>query len=62
MWEENKDFLRAIDTYLSINRDNTSDIQILEQAWKRAFILTFNYDKQRTDEIVNLVCARLIEI
>lgn len=36
LWEENRDWLRAIDTYLEIRQEHYSDPNILIDAWERA--------------------------
>ena len=62
LWEENRDWLRAIDTYLEIKQEHYSDPNILIEAWERAVQLAMNYDKERVIEIVRTVGKRLRDI
>lgn len=62
LWEENRDWLKAIDTYLEIKREHFQDPSVLEEAWERAVHLALNYDKERCQDIVRIVGKRLREI
>lgn len=62
LWEENRNWTRAIETYLEIKRENYQDITLLEEAWERAVHLAINYDKSRCVEVVKIVGIRLREI
>jgi intraflagellar transport protein 172 len=62
LWEEARDWQRAIDTYLEIKREHFSDPDVLEGAWEKAAHLASNYDKDRYQEVVTIVCKRLCDI
>ena len=36
LWEESRDWLRAIDTYLEVRKEHYSDPNVLVDAWERA--------------------------
>mgnify|MGYP000140699940 FL=1 len=62
LWEQNRDFKKAIEAYLNITHDNCSDYDLLEEVWERAVQLAMSYDKENCQEIVMLVGQRLIRI
>lgn len=43
LWEENRDWTRAIDTYLEIKKEHFPDKNIAEDAWERAVELARTY-------------------
>ena len=59
MWEESKDYNRAIDTYLNINSTNLKEMDQLEAVWDRAVNLAMNYEKDRAQDVVAEVGKRL---
>lgn len=61
-WEQNRDFQRAIDAYLSITTEVTTDLDLLEEVWERAVQLSMTYDKERCQQIIMLVSQRLAQI
>lgn len=36
LWEENRDYIRAIDAYLDIKKEHFANHDILEEAWEKA--------------------------
>ena len=62
MWEDNRNFPKAIDGYLEITENHTSDKGFLEEVWERAANLAMNYDKDRVRDVVEIVGERLYNI
>eukprot|EP01015_Nassula_variabilis_P028178 TRINITY_DN5862_c0_g1_i3.p1 TRINITY_DN5862_c0_g1~~TRINITY_DN5862_c0_g1_i3.p1 ORF type:complete len:309 (-),score=94.27 TRINITY_DN5862_c0_g1_i3:62-988(-) len=62
LWEESRDWSRAIDTYLEIKKENFNDPNILQEAWERAVHIAMSHDKERCQEVIQIVCKRLREI
>lgn len=60
--EQNRDYIRAIDTYLSITQEMTNNYDFLEEVWEKAVQLAMGNDKERVQKIVELVGQRLIAI
>eukprot|EP01022_Parablepharisma_sp_SALTPOND_P020315 TRINITY_DN365_c0_g1_i1.p1 TRINITY_DN365_c0_g1~~TRINITY_DN365_c0_g1_i1.p1 ORF type:complete len:1766 (-),score=259.62 TRINITY_DN365_c0_g1_i1:1103-6400(-) len=59
MWEDSKDFSRAIDTYLQIDQSNYKDLDQLEAIWDRAVNLSIAYEKERAQDVIVEVGKRL---
>ena len=62
MWENSKDYIKAIDAYLDINEKHYSDIDIVIQAWEKAVNLAMTFDKDRAQDIITEVGQRLTSI
>lgn len=62
MWEESRDFERAIDGYLEITENHTNDHDFLEETWERAYTLAMSHDKDRLRDVVSIVGERLFNI
>lgn len=62
MFEESREWSRAIETYLEVKQEHFSDPEILEGAWEKAVNLAMSYDKERCQDVINIVCKRLREI
>ena len=62
MFEEARDWIRAIDTYLEVRKEHFQDFDILEGAWEKTVNLAMSYDKERWPDIINIVCKRLRDI
>ena len=62
MFEEGRDYGRAIDTYLEVKKEHFSDPEILEAAWEKAVNLAMSFDKERCQDVINIVCKRLRDI
>lgn len=62
LWEQNRDYVKAINAYLSITQDVTSDLDLLEEVWERAVQLAMTYDKERCQQIIMAVSQRLKSI
>ena len=62
MWEDNRDYSKAIDGYLEITKANCNDNRFLADVWERAANLAMNYDKERVRDIVEEVGRRLYDI
>ncbi|CAD8094928.1 unnamed protein product [Paramecium sonneborni] len=61
-WEEQRDYLKAIEIYLEVTPQNTQSEDVMTRAWERAIQIAANYDKDKYPRIVQIVCKRLIEI
>ncbi|CAG9326113.1 unnamed protein product [Blepharisma stoltei] len=57
--EQSRDYVKAINAYLSISQDVTNDFDLLEEVWERAVQLAMTYDKDRCQQIIMLVSQRL---
>jgi len=62
MFEEARDWTRAIDTYLEVRKEHFPDADILEGAWQKAATIAHAYDKERYLDIINIICKRLRDI
>ena len=60
--EQNRDFVRAIDTYISITQEMTNNYDMLEEVWERAVQLAMTHDKERLQQVVMLVGKRLVAL
>ena len=60
--EQNRDYIRAIDTYLSLTQEMTSDYDLLEEVWERAVQIAMVNDKERLQQIIMLVGKRLVAL
>jgi intraflagellar transport protein 172 len=60
--EKSRDYARAIDAYLSLTKEYTPDLNLLEQAWETAVKLAMNYVTERTNDVIGHVSKRLIDI
>jgi len=45
MWEESRDFAKAIDRYLEITEEHFTNKDTLEDIWNNAFNIAMNYEK-----------------
>jgi hypothetical protein len=43
LWEESRDYNKAIDTYLELEKHNTSNYDMLVECWERAVQLALNF-------------------
>lgn len=62
VWEENKNYSEAIDSYLKATTDTTQNLDMLEEAWEKATHLAMTYCPDRIPEVVRTVSERLISI
>ena len=60
--EQNRDFIRAIDTYLTITQEMTNNYDLLEEVWERAVQIAMTHDKERLQQIIMLVGKRLVAL
>lgn len=60
--QDNRDWNGAIDTYLEITEDHFQNHDDLEKAWDNAVRITLNYVKERSQEVLKIVCKRLRDI
>ncbi len=58
LYEDSKEFIRAIDTYLDINEEHFEDPDVLEQHWNKAVYLAMEYDKNRAPEVIHNVATK----
>jgi len=59
IYEETGNYSRAIDTYLSVNENSSSDPDRLEEVWENAVRLAMKHAQERYNEIVAVVASRL---
>mmetsp|Transcript_15284 Transcript_15284/g.25210 ORF Transcript_15284/g.25210 Transcript_15284/m.25210 type:complete len:1767 (+) Transcript_15284:218-5518(+) len=62
LWEESGEYSRAIDIYLRMTKEQTADLDYLEEKWENAVKLAMNHVPERIPEVVNIVSKRLIDI
>merc|ERR1719446_1440119 len=62
MYESQGEYLRAIDSYLRISPDHTSDLDYLEQVWETAVKLAMSHETSRIEEVMSIVSKKLISI
>lgn len=61
MWEESRDFNKAIDRYLEITENMFSADQ-LEEIWMQCFNLAMSYCKDRIQDVVLTIGTRMLKI
>ena len=62
MWEDSRDYQKAIDRYLEITEQHFTNPDHLEEIWMNAFNISMNYAKDRVQEVVPIVGQRLVNI
>lgn len=62
MWEESRDFAKAIDRYLEITEEHFPNKDTLEDIWNNAFNIAMNYEKGKVQEVVAVLGERLLNI
>ena len=62
LYEDSKEYIRAIDTYLDINEEHFQDVERLEDAWNRAVYLAMEHDKNRASEIIHSAAMKFKKI
>lgn len=62
LFEENKEWDRAIDTYLEINSTHINDPRELERIWDKSVQIASTYSRDRYQDVVKIICKRLTEI
>lgn len=62
MYEQQHDYSRAIDAYLTISKDDTNDLDYLEQVWETAVKLAMSHETHRIGEVMGIVSKKLIGI
>ena len=62
MWEDSRDYTKAIDGYLEITDTHSNDHDFLEETWERAYNLAMSHDKDRLRDVVDIVGERLFNI
>jgi intraflagellar transport protein 172 len=61
-FERQKEFSRAIDIYLKLSKNHTTNLDLLEEKWKRAVELTIKFVPDRLKEVGTAVAQKFIEI
>lgn len=61
-FEQNNDYARAIESYLSLGPQDTNNMDTLQQAWGQAASLAMSYQKHRMYDVIEQVSARLAEV
>ena len=62
LWEDNRDWEKALEVYLEITTDHFDNHGDLERIWDKAVQIAYNFVKNRYAEVVKIVCKRLREI
>jgi hypothetical protein len=62
MWEDSRDYQKAIDRYLEVTEQHIPNADHLEEIWMNAFNLAMTYAKDRVQEVVPIVGQRLMNI
>lgn len=62
MFVGNKQYSRAVDTYLKVGKEHTQEVEMLEQMWESAASICYEYVQPRLTEVVTTVARRLIEL
>jgi hypothetical protein len=61
-FERGNDYARAIDTYLDVSQQDSSNVDALAQCWQQAAGLAVMYQRHRAAEVVGLVASRLVAV
>jgi intraflagellar transport protein 172 len=61
-FEQQGDYVKAIELYLKLSGSHTDDSNQLEEKWKRAAELTVKYVPDRIQGVIATVCTKLLEI
>jgi len=62
MYESQHQYSRAIDTYLAMSKDDTNDLDFLEQGWETAVKLAMSHETHRISEVMGIVSTKLVGI
>lgn len=62
MWEDSRDYQKAIDRYLEITDQHITNQDNLEEIWMNTFNIAMTYAKDRVQEVVPIVGSRLMSI
>jgi hypothetical protein len=61
MWEESRDYHKAIDRYLEIT-EQMFPPESLEEIWNNCFNLAMDYAKDRVQDVVLVLGQRMLKI
>jgi len=61
MWEESRDYSKAIDRYMEI-QENMFPPDHLEEIWNACFNVAMSYAKDRVQDVVLVLGPRLLKI
>ena len=62
VWEDSREYGKAIDRYLEITERHFQNRDQLEEIWNNAFQLAMNYSKDKVNEVVQVLGDRLLNI
>lgn len=62
IWEEQREYGKAIDRYLEITEQHFQNKEQLEEIWNNAFNLAMNFSKDKLNDVVNILGNRLLNI
>jgi hypothetical protein len=62
IWEEQREYGKAIDRYLEITEQHFQNKEQLEEIWNNAFNLAMNFAKDKLNDVVNILGNRLLNI
>ena len=62
VFEQQKEYIRAIDMYLKLSSKHTEDLGLLQEKWDRAFQLALQFSPDRAQDVGSAVATRLVQI
>eukprot|EP00052_Salpingoeca_macrocollata_P025012 m.226452 g.226452 ORF g.226452 m.226452 type:complete len:1747 (+) comp22359_c0_seq2:150-5390(+) len=62
MYEAQGNYAHAVDAFLKLTTEQTSDFDFLEEAWERAVELAIKFVSERATTVVSIVSGRLIQL
>lgn len=62
IFEQTKEYSKAIDTYLELDGSNFQNKLDLIKIYERAKQLSYNYEKSRYIEVTKIICKRLRDL
>lgn len=62
MFEESRDYQKAINRYLEITEQHFNNPDQLEEIWNNCFNLAMNHAKDRVNEVAQVLSQRLLNI
>ena len=51
-WEDARDYIKAIDLYLDVKPENTSNQELMKESWERAVHLATQFNREKAPQIV----------
>jgi len=60
--QKDREYSRAIDTFLLLTQDSTSNLDMLEESWGLAVKLALAHVHKRSGEVIQIVAKRLVRV